>query len=352
MPSRHAQLVLGLPLVDLQLRNRGLGLLQGACGLIQVQFGLAEARLVALLDELQHLALQGRVGLQQGDPLLVGANLHVIDGHVAQQRDQHVVVVGHGGVQIVVGRGNRPAEPPPEIEFPTEGEAIVPLVHVGRGGIVVDPPIIAKGVLLLGKDFAHRHLTQRSGLKHAEARLLQRQVLSIRTVHQIVELGILEDRPPVLLDVRIIVAAEVGLVDPVLGHGGRGLAVVGAHLEAVVDVVVDARAAARRTYESQHCRQNEKRWMRRSAHFGSPCYDWTFLSQSAEPIRPEQSKYAMEPCASTQTAHLYAHSYPAFLTIRGKSPTAYLFSRRACTPRLPCESATTTRRTSSPAKLG
>ena len=40
---------------------------------------------------------------------------------------------------------------------------------------------------------------------------------------------------------------------------------------------------------------------------------------------------------------------PACYTTRGSSPT---FSRRACTPRVSCKSVTTTRRTSSPAKLG
>ena len=55
----------------------------------------------------------------------------------------------------------------------------------------------------------------------------------------------------------------------------------------------------------------------------------------------------------TQTDNVQAGgNVPEFRAAQGGSPPARLFSRRACTPRLSCKSATSTRRTSSPAKLG
>ena len=76
--QQGAQAVFGLPLVDLQLSDGGLVLLQVAQGLVQVQLGLAVARLVAIFDVVQDAALQFHVGLQQGDPFLVGAHRDVV----------------------------------------------------------------------------------------------------------------------------------------------------------------------------------------------------------------------------------------------------------------------------------
>ena len=48
--------------------------------------------------------------------------------------------------------------------------------------------------------------------------------------------------------------ALVGLVDPVLGDGRGRLAVVGAHLEAVLDVFCERRAAGQETGRQNACR--------------------------------------------------------------------------------------------------
>ena len=66
--------------------------------------------------------------LQEADSLLVGADLHVILGDVAQHGDHRLVVVGHRGVEVVLAGDDRPPQPAPEVELPSEVEAEVPLV--------------------------------------------------------------------------------------------------------------------------------------------------------------------------------------------------------------------------------
>ncbi len=75
----------------------------------------------------KRLALQGDVLLGVLDSLLGRAIGHVIRRHVAQERDQHVVVVLDRGIQ---GRGigfDGPPQAAPEVDLPTEVEPVVPL---------------------------------------------------------------------------------------------------------------------------------------------------------------------------------------------------------------------------------
>src|SRR5271166_5596654 len=124
--EQDAQLVVGLPEADLQLGDLALGLLQGTPGLEHVQLS-RRAGLIARFGELQRLTLQFHVGPGVRDSLLEGAHLRVISCHVAQQGDQHVIVILDRGVQAVVGRFNGTAEPAPEVELPGEGEPVSPL---------------------------------------------------------------------------------------------------------------------------------------------------------------------------------------------------------------------------------
>ena len=76
----------------------------------------------------KRLALQGDVLLGVLDSLLGRAIRHIIRRHVAQERDQHVVVVLDRGIQ---GGGigfDGPPQAAPEVELPAEVEPVVPLV--------------------------------------------------------------------------------------------------------------------------------------------------------------------------------------------------------------------------------
>ena len=115
-----------LPQADLELGDLGLGLFQGAAGLVHVELAGGAASESGFGDR-QRLSLQLHVGLGVRDPAFECPHLHVVRGHVAQQGDQDVVVVRHRGVEVGRVRFDRPAEPAPEIEFPVEIEAEVPL---------------------------------------------------------------------------------------------------------------------------------------------------------------------------------------------------------------------------------
>ena len=63
-------------------------------------------------------ALEHDVRPHQLDPLLVGADLHVVLGHVAQEGDHGAVVPGAIGLQRVLRSHHREAESTPEIHLP------------------------------------------------------------------------------------------------------------------------------------------------------------------------------------------------------------------------------------------
>ena len=132
--GRHAQQrtqpVLGLPQLDLQLRDLRCGLLPEEFYLVNVhgqRLGPPFGQLPS--HQTKEYVLEFHVKSQPTDPLLQRADLHVIRGHVAQQGDQHVVVALDGGIQLGVRGRHRAAEPAPEVELPGEIEARVPLVE-------------------------------------------------------------------------------------------------------------------------------------------------------------------------------------------------------------------------------
>src|SRR5262249_26980217 len=126
--EQDAQLVQTQAQADLQLRDLCLRLRQEAAGLPRVHARL-DLELHAGFDLLQGLCLQSRVLPGVLDALLEGAYLDIVRGHIAQQRDQHVVVVIDGGVQVGAGRFNGAAEAAPEVELPGEIEPEVPLTE-------------------------------------------------------------------------------------------------------------------------------------------------------------------------------------------------------------------------------
>ena len=115
--QQDAQLIRGLAQGNFQLRDAGLGLLQRAPRLVHVELA-DDADLQLSFDDLQRLALQGDVLLGVLDSLLGRAIRHIIRRHVAQERDQHVVVVLDRGIQ---GGGigfDGPPQAAPEVESP------------------------------------------------------------------------------------------------------------------------------------------------------------------------------------------------------------------------------------------
>ena len=87
------------------------------------------------LDDLQDVALQFRVLPGQFDLFLVLAHLDVVLRHVAQQGDQHGVVVLHRRVQIGLGGQHLAAVQSPEVQFPGQVEAEIPtVVELGNAG--------------------------------------------------------------------------------------------------------------------------------------------------------------------------------------------------------------------------
>ena len=235
--------IVGLTEVDLQLGNEGLGLLEGARGLVDVQF-VDLLGLEAGLGDLESLLLQLHVGLGQFDLPLGGAKLHVSRGRVGQQRDQHVVVVFDRGVQVGVCGLDRPAEAAPEIQFPGETKTEVPLLIetlrddrlVGHAVAQAIARVIPGGSLRLRKQAPHRDASLGSGLQHPEAGLAQGQVLAVGTADQDVERRVVEDGPPMAQVVRGRPDTPIRGIDPVHRHGSGRPGVVRSDLESVVDV--------------------------------------------------------------------------------------------------------------------
>jgi hypothetical protein len=98
--------------------------------------------------------------------------------------------------------------------------------------------------LLLREELADLDSEVGAGAKHAEARLAQRDVLLVGGADERVKDRVVEDGPPLAEVRRVLAEADVVGIDPVLGDRRRGLAVVGADLEAIVDVLAQGRAAA------------------------------------------------------------------------------------------------------------
>lgn len=251
-------MVVGLPEADLQLGDLALGLLQGTPGLEHVQLS-RRAGLIARFGELQRLTLQFHVGPGVRDSLLEGAHLRVVSPHVAQQGDQHVIVILDRGVQAIVGRFNGTAEPAPEVELPDEGEPVSPLRVERRadvravGNCRADRValVIACCLLRLREEVADGDGLPGARLQHPAAGLAQRQVLEVCVADKRTQHRVVEDRPPPAQVVVLIPDAHVGGVDPVFRCWRRRPAVVGPDLEPVVNVFLEVSTSGQRHHQHQ-----------------------------------------------------------------------------------------------------
>src|SRR5262249_41061366 len=101
--EKDAELVAGLPELDLQLGDLRLRLRQRARRLVHVEFR-GGAVLEADPGNIQRLFLQLDVGSQVDQLLFDRADLDISRRDLAEQGHQHIVIVLHRGVEVVVGR--------------------------------------------------------------------------------------------------------------------------------------------------------------------------------------------------------------------------------------------------------
>ena len=94
--------------------------------LVHVEFA-DDADLELSFDDPQGLALEIDVFRGVLDSLLGRAVRHVVRRHIAQERDQHVVVIINRGVQAGRIGLDGPPQAAPEVQFPTQVEPVVPL---------------------------------------------------------------------------------------------------------------------------------------------------------------------------------------------------------------------------------
>jgi hypothetical protein len=203
-------------------------------------------------DDLQRFGLERFVGFDELDLFLQRTDFDVCLGDVGQQRDEDRVVAFDRGVEIGVGGFDSPAIAAPEVEFPAEVEASLPLIEeavlqeAGVGRLVAHrvTRVAAGDVLRLREDFADGRRSHGAGPHHSEAGLAEGEVLIDGVGNEGVERGVVEDGPPALETRRLLADAGVAGVDPVGGYRGDRLAVVGADLEAVADVLPHGRTSA------------------------------------------------------------------------------------------------------------
>ena len=117
---QDAQPVGRLPQADFQFGDAGLGLGEGASRLVDVEFARG-AGFEAGFDDRQRLSLQLDVVAGVVDLLLERAELHVVRGDVAQERDQHVVVIGDRGAEVAPRSTRSPGGSGPRSRAPSRG---------------------------------------------------------------------------------------------------------------------------------------------------------------------------------------------------------------------------------------
>ena len=138
------------------------------------------------LDDLQDLALQFHVLFGQFDPFLGLAHRDVVLCRVAQQGDQHGVVVFQRPFQLGIGAEHLTAVESPEVQFPGQVESQIPIVAELGGGSGL-AAITAAGILSLRENFALGDSQLGPGLKDPRAVLFQVDVLVIGLIDQVVE---------------------------------------------------------------------------------------------------------------------------------------------------------------------
>ena len=126
---QHAEAILCPAVAGSQNRNQRFGRPEVRGRLLNVQFG-DQALLFPHGNDPQRFLSEVRGSFGKFQTLFVGPHLDVVCGHLGLQKHQHVVVAFDLGVEIDVGRLDRAAETPPEIEFPCSVKAGRPVVVI------------------------------------------------------------------------------------------------------------------------------------------------------------------------------------------------------------------------------
>ena len=114
---------------DLRLQLRQFAPRQGDVELV------GDAAIVALLDEVDIFLRHLDVLAQHHELHLQRAQIEIGAGHVGDQRNQHHVAGGDGGVDVILRRFDRAAEPAENVDLPggIETDDVDDLRHAGAG---------------------------------------------------------------------------------------------------------------------------------------------------------------------------------------------------------------------------
>ncbi len=283
--EQGAEHVVRLPQHNLEGGNRRSRLFQHRARLLDVELG-RRANAELFLGQRQHIFLNANIRSRDVDPLLGRAIAGVVRGQIGKQGDEHRVVILDRGVQVGVCRFDVPAKASPEIELPAQIESGLPIGIVirenrgrsrreesGSGRRIVClvlaeivPAIFTQRLLRLRKQSTHRDRLLRPSLQHPCAGDTKREILPISRSDKFIELGIVEDRPP--LDDMPILNLLVVAFDPVRSDRCRRLAVFRSDLESVPDPVAQSgRAAGLRQQQGEAQRERPSPREAIAAHF-------------------------------------------------------------------------------------
>ena len=134
IPSRVQNVSFAWPRRDLQGGDGRAGLLQDGPRLFHIEpIGRADPE--SLLGDGQNPLLDSDVVPGDLDPLLGDSILHVIRGHVRQQRHQGIIVAFDGRIQSGVVRVDIAPDAAPQVELPAQIEAVEPVGERSRSQI-------------------------------------------------------------------------------------------------------------------------------------------------------------------------------------------------------------------------
>ncbi|SAL88768.1 hypothetical protein AWB68_08888 [Caballeronia choica] len=176
-------------------------------GLLEVQF-VGLTTLEELLRNVEAALLQLGVLARDTQARLGRAQREISIGDLRMQQDQRGIAVGLRGKERGVGRLDRAAETPPEIELPSDAQTRTVLQVSARPGIESIRALLRRGkqvgVGLLYLRIASREgdAELRAGLQHAQASDLHIAVVGIGLRDQALEV-LVSEYPPPLPDVGL-----------------------------------------------------------------------------------------------------------------------------------------------------
>jgi len=139
LSQEHRYPVHGRIQAGAQQRYLGTGILAVVAGLLHCQL-IAQAGLIAPLGQLVGLALGLEVVFRHGNPVLVDADVEIVQSHFRQQRDQDVAQALPACLQVTFRCLDGAANAAEKIQFPPGIEARGEEVAAGVGSGIGDGP--------------------------------------------------------------------------------------------------------------------------------------------------------------------------------------------------------------------